>query len=372
MAIPATGTTWRASGAGDVDSRFNTRGGLAAVLIRDNRGAATNISPWAAGSPPTRFWSPFAEDGQPRDDLFSHIRVSGEWVTNPDPNEGFIVVGAMTEDGGPERAPEINEDNQMILQSNFPFDTDLTEEGIVINFTGVETLKPSMKRLRMNVALQDASGNSIVEDPGMENFVIGKPVDVESVERQIILMFARRKGGRYVYTAEGYSLCKLTNIGAFRRSKTDPDAGELGFTVLPDPFLVGKDPNNPDSDELIPLLYVEWSSGDGWTAIGGVPVFPGAAPLAVQTGATTATLVFDEATGAGDPFTYTAEKSVAPHTTWTAATIGAVDLDTPTAGDVQLSFTGLVTATTYKFRATAEGTNGQTALSAISNAVTTA
>src|SRR5215207_8899149 len=118
MAIPATGTTWRASQIDAVDSRFSTRGGLAGVAIRMNRGAATNISPWAAGSPPTRNWSPFALDGQPRDDLFTHIRVGGEWTTNPNPNEGFVRIGAMSEDGGPERAPDVSNDNLMILQSN--------------------------------------------------------------------------------------------------------------------------------------------------------------------------------------------------------------------------------------------------------------
>src|ERR1044072_2059058 len=298
--IPTTGTSFRAGGFTDVDSRFNARGGMAAVLIRNNRGAATNISPWPPGSPPTRNWSPFAADGKPRDDLFAVIRVNGEWITNPDPNEGFWLVGALTEDGGPERAPNISEDNQMILQSNFPFDTDLTEEGIVINFTGVETLKPMMKRLRMNVPLSDESGNPIVEDPGTENFAIGKPIDVESQEWQIILIFARRKGGKYLYTAEGYSLCKLTNIGNFRRSKTDPDAGELGYTVLPDPYFVSKDPADPTSNDLIPILAAEWTSGEGWTAIGGVPVFTGAVPLATQTSSTTATVSLAEATGAGD------------------------------------------------------------------------
>jgi hypothetical protein len=372
MAIPSTGTTWRGSGVDTVDNRFNQRGGLAAVLIRDNRGAATNISPWAAGAPPTRFWSPFALDGQLRDDLLAVIRVDGEWVTNPDPNEGFLLVGAMTEDGGPERAPNISEDNQMILQSNQPFDTDLTEEGIVINFTGVETLKPSMKRLRMNLPLTDASGNLIVEDAGAEHFVIGKTVDVESVERQIILLFSRKKGGKTVYTAEAYSLCKLTNIGSFRRSKTDPDAGELGFTVLPDPYLVTKDPSNPSSDDLVPVLFVEWVAGDGWAAIGGNPVWPAPAPIATQTGTTTATVSAANPTGGGDPFAVTWEKSVAPHTTWTAATVGSVTADTPGAGFTTYNITGLVTATAYKFRGTAEGSNGLTALTAVSNTITTA
>jgi hypothetical protein len=371
VSIPSTGTTWRAGGFSDVDSRFNTRGGLCAILIRDNRGAATNISPWTSGSPPTRNWSPFAEDGNPRDDLFAVIRVDGEWVTNPDSNEGFWLVGALTEDGGPERAPSISEDNQMILQSNVPFDTDLTEEGMTINFTGVETLKPLMKRLRMNLPLSDTDGNPIVEDPGTENFCIGKPIDVESVERQIVAIFARRKGGRYLFTAEGYSLCKLTNIGAFRRSKTDPDAGELGYTVLPDPYLVGKDPADPDSDELVPILWNEWHSGDGWTAIGGVPVWPGSAPIGTQTAATTATVSAADPTGAGDPFTVTAETAVSPYTSWSAATIGSVTEDTPGAGFTTYNITGLVTATTYKARLIATGTNGNSTTSQVSNTFTT-
>lgn len=270
MTIPLTGTSWRGGGFNNVDSRFNTRGGLAAILIRDNRGAATDISPYKVDTPlPTRNWSPFAEDDNPRDDLFASIRVDGDWITNPDPNEGFWLIGALTEDGGPERAPDISQDNQMILQSNFPFDTDLTSEGITINFTGVETLKPLMKRLRMNLPLSDPDGNILVEDPGKEGFVISKPVDVESVERQIILMFARRKGGKWVFTAEGYPLCKLTDIGNFRRSKTDPDAGSLGFTVLPDPQHVDLDPSDPTSGELVPAFYSEWIDGEGWTSIKG-------------------------------------------------------------------------------------------------------
>jgi hypothetical protein len=269
MTIPATGTTWRAGGFGDVDSRFNSRGGLAAILIRDNRGPDTNISPWAAGNPPTRNWSPFAQDGTPRDDLFATILVDGDWITNPDPNEGFWLIGALTEDGGPERAPDISNDNQMILQSNMPFDSDLTGESLAINFTGVETLKPLMKRLRMNLPLADLDGNPLVEDPGTADFGIGKPVDNEAPEYQIILMFARRKRGKFLYSAEGYSLCKLNDIGSYRRSKTDPDAGSLGYMVLPDPYFVGKDPNDPTSNELVPLYYHEWIDGESWTDIKG-------------------------------------------------------------------------------------------------------
>jgi hypothetical protein len=367
MTIPATGTSWRAGGYADVDSRFNTRGGLAAIGIRMNRGSATNISPFAAGSPPTRHWSPFALDGNPRDDLWAVIRVNGEWVTNPDPNEGFWLIGAMTEDGGPERAPDVSNDNQMILQSNAPFDSDLTEENMAINFTGVETLKPLLKRLRMNLALSDSAGNPIVEDPGSENFSIGKPVDNDGPEYQLLLFFARRKNGRYLYTCEAYSLCKLNNIGSFRRSKTDPDAGELGYMVLPDPYFVGKDPNDPESEELVPILYNEWTSGEGWTAIGGLPVFGAVAPVATG-GAGTATLVLEAPTGAGDPFTYTVEQKIGAGT-WTAVDVTTATLDDPDPGDLTLVVDAGVGASSI-FRVTATGTNGATAVSQSSNAVT--
>ena len=39
----------------------------------------------------------------PQAALFAHILVDGDWITNPEPNEGFHLIGALTEDGGPER-----------------------------------------------------------------------------------------------------------------------------------------------------------------------------------------------------------------------------------------------------------------------------
>ena len=370
MAIPSTGTTWRGAGNAAVDNRFNNRGGLAAIGIRMNRGASTNISPWAydGSGNVVRNWSPFALDGQMRDDLWATVRVNGEWVTNPDPNEGLWLIGALTEDGGAERAADVNNDNQMILQSNQPFDSDLTEESLSVNFTGVETLKPLLKRLRMNLALSDRNGNPIVEDPGTENFSLGKPVDNDGPEYQLFLFFARTKAGRSIYTCEAYSLVKLNNIGSFRRSKTDPDAGELGYMVLPDPYFVGKDPNDPESDELIPIMYNEWVAGEGWTAIGGAPIFAAGAPVATPGSAGAASIVANIPTGAGDPFDITVESktgagSFIPHVP-TSVTLGV-----PTSDKMTLAVTG-VTAGSVVFRVVATGTNGQTATSAQSTSVT--
>ena len=89
------------------------------------------------------------------------------------------------------------------------------------------SIKPLMKRLRMNLPLSDTDDNPLVEDPGTENFTISKPVDVEAVDRQIVLMFARRKAGKYIFPAEGYPLCKHTDIGNFLQDweadRYDPD-----------------------------------------------------------------------------------------------------------------------------------------------------
>src|SRR5271166_2597493 len=198
-AIPAVGTTYDLGGFSQVDNRFYDRGGLCAVLIRDNRGASTSIAPFTAGSPPTRNFSPFSLDGNLRSDLFIVSLVNGVWVTNTSPNQGFWLIGAIDEKSGPDRKPAIKHDDAMILQSNFPFDTDITSEGITITFTPVEPLKPT---------------------------------SMVYVDRQIILIFARRKaGGLFLYTAEGYSLCRLTDIGNVKRDKTNADSGPLGFTV---------------------------------------------------------------------------------------------------------------------------------------------
>src|SRR5215467_9166732 len=95
---PTTGVTWQAGGFDVVDNRFFSRGPLCAVLIRDNRGAATDISPYKVGTTtPVVNWSPLAADGQLRGDLFAYIRVDGQWEKNTAPNEGWWLTGAHEE-----------------------------------------------------------------------------------------------------------------------------------------------------------------------------------------------------------------------------------------------------------------------------------
>ena len=166
MTLPATGTTWDGAGFNDNDSRFLERGKLRAALIRDARGSATDISPHDSSGEVA--WSPFAQDGKWRGDLLAFKRANGIWIENPDENEGFHMIGAFKDGDGPVSKPNLKNDDFMILQSNFPFDSDLTEEGEPFSFTAVETAKPVIRRLRNNLRLNDPdTGAVLVEAPGL-------------------------------------------------------------------------------------------------------------------------------------------------------------------------------------------------------------
>ncbi|EUA67416.1 putative gp11 [Mycobacteroides abscessus subsp. bolletii 1513] len=93
MTQPETGADWSVGGFTDTDSRFAIRGPLVAVLARDYRGAATDISP--------HVFNPLAKDGKLRADLFARRKVGGYWVNNPEPNQGWLFLGANTKTGGP-------------------------------------------------------------------------------------------------------------------------------------------------------------------------------------------------------------------------------------------------------------------------------
>lgn len=263
---PLTGKTWTEGQFGAVDNRFYDRGPLVCVAFRDNRGAATNISPYTAGAPPVLNWTPFAQDNQLRDDLFADKLINGEWFINTDPNEGWWRSGAFDEKSGPDRKGSVKHDEQMILQSNAPYDVDLTGEGKTIQFTPIEVRKPAVMRLRFNLPLTDIDGNSIVEDPGQPGFVLSKPVDADTVDRQILCIFGRKQPEGHVFVVEAYPLCKMTDLGTQKRSKTDPDAPSVTFTVLPDAYHTDIDPTDPSGMTLVESLYSEFVGGSAWAA----------------------------------------------------------------------------------------------------------
>ncbi len=262
MTIPSTGTTYDGAGFNDLDSRFLERGKLRQVLIRDARGSATDISPHNADG--TVKWSPFALDGTWRGDLCAFTRQDGVWVATSGPNEGFHIAGAFKEGDGPSTKPNIKEDDFMILQSNFPFDSDVVEEGEPFSFTAVETAKPLIRRLRNNLPLNDSNGNALVELPGLPGAGWSRPLDADNVERQVLLVSEFKKGGLPVYTVDGYSLAKVSGIGTSKKDKRDSEAAELTYMPLPDGIFMAM-----VDGVYRPILRHTWVGGAGWAAMAG-------------------------------------------------------------------------------------------------------
>jgi hypothetical protein len=261
MTRPATGTTFNAGGYNDVDNRFQSnRTGLLAVLIRDARGAATDISPH--NSDGSVRWSPFASDGQLRSDLFAFVRQNGVWVANTSTNEGFHLGGAFAEGNGPSQKPSIDSDEQMIEQSNAPFDVVMVKDDEPFSFTCVETAKPFLRRLRNNLRLTDESGNNLVEVPGGADAGWSKPLDSDTVDRQVLLVSARQRGGKVLYEVDGYAATKLTDIGASRKGKKG-EAAELTMKPIPDGYFMGY-----VDGEYVPIIKHTWVSGTAWADLG--------------------------------------------------------------------------------------------------------
>lgn len=261
MTQPATGTTWDAAHLNDIDNRLAERGGLQAVLIRDYRGALTDMSPFAADRTTVAF-SPFAQDGDVRSDLLARSKVNGEWVTNLAANEGWFYIGAQTEAGGAERDPNQKSDDLMILQSNFPFDSDQISKTKTVKFVAVHTADPLIHRLENDLALQDTNGVSLVPDMGDPDYGVGSRADTDTVERQLLLLYAKRKAGKFLYRAEGYPLVKFDSQARKKRTKTDPDTAELTYKVLPDPYFMIPDPDG--AAQLVPAVDYTWYGGEAW------------------------------------------------------------------------------------------------------------
>lgn len=367
MTQPATGTTWPDAGFSDLDARNLVRGKLIQAAIRDARGAATDISPHNADG--SVKWSPFAQDNTWRDDLFARRLVNGFWVTNTDANEGFHLIGAFKEGEGPSSNPSIKDDKFMIEQSNFPFDTDLVEEGEAFSFTGVETGKPVLRRLRNNLRLSDDSGNVLVEDPGYSDAGWSKPLDGENVERQVLLVREYRRGGLPIYQVEAFDLVKLSNMGKSKMGKKDSEAAEMTWEPLPSGFFMGM-----VDGTYRRILKHTFVGGSGWTAQGGTPIVSATPPVATPGTTGKASIALADPTGPGDPFTFSVLKAVSPYTAWTAAapdgaSYAATGVVVSASGTTTIKVTG-VTAGATKFEVVVTGTNGASTTSVPSNAAT--
>lgn len=360
MTQPATGTDWDGAGFDDLDVRDLERGKNVAVLCRDARGAETDISPH--NSDGSLRWSPFAEDNTWRDDLTIKRLVNGEWLVNPvQPTQKFINTGAFKEGEGPTKNPSIKSDKFMIEQSNFPYDSDLVEEGEMFSFTPVDTANPAIRRLRYNLPFTSPSGDDLVEDPGALNAGWSRPLDGENIARQFLFVRQYKRDGLPIYKVDGIALAKMDNIGKSKMGKKDSEASELSYEPLPDGYFMAM------VDGIYRRVLVHtWTGGAGWTARGGVPKLTGAT-TATPTGSGGVTVAFAEPTGTGDPWTYKVQVSTDGGTTW-GSLLTPADVAV-SSGTVTLTLAGVATGS-KKFRAQVTGTNGATALTAASSAIT--
>jgi hypothetical protein len=180
MAAPSTGVTWVNSGL--------------AVLLRDYAGSAIGLGPGGT------FRSPFALDGQVRNDLLitSPVSVSAT-------NCGFWLVRAK-DPNGVSRKPKVTSDDLMIPRSNSPIRSDIQEESKTVVFRCFQN-KPLLDRLPMNKPL------STVEDVGTNSYFQGKPASDPLVERQLILIRSDRAGGLEEPTGEPYPRAVLKDAG---------------------------------------------------------------------------------------------------------------------------------------------------------------
>jgi hypothetical protein len=262
MTLPSTGTTWEGAGLNDVDSRLQLYhgSGKVAVLVRDNRGAATNISPHdntgAVG------YSLLAEDGAWRTDLLADVLdEDGHWTENPDDNEGWYLLGAFGEDDGPTAKASIDIDDQMIEQSQWVYDSVVTKKDVPFSFTPIEVNRPVVRRLINDLPLSDSDGKRLVESVGAENAVWAKPVAFSQVDRQFMVLVNRDIEGRMMGCIDAYPLARLTDIGDSRYGKKG-DAPELTFKPQPDSnFMVYQD------GIYVPAVSASKVVGPAWAAM---------------------------------------------------------------------------------------------------------
>lgn len=262
MTRPSTGTTFAAGGYGDRDNRFQGghRSGLIAVAWRDARGTDTDISPHNPDG--SVKYSPLAEDGQLRDDMWAFVKQNGMLVPNSNTNEGWHLSAAHSEGDGPSTKPSLDVDDQMIEQDNWPFDTDLTKQDEPFTFTPLETAKPSVRRLRLNLPMVDSNGDLLVETPGGVDAVWTQPLDPSAPDRQFLLISARKRGGRFFYEIEGYDCARLTDIGENKRGKKGT-AASLTFKPVPSGVFMGV-----QDGEYKPIIKALWHGGDMWSSLG--------------------------------------------------------------------------------------------------------
>lgn len=363
MAQVEIGTTWNGAGLADRGPEFLRRGKNIALAVRDDRGAATNISPHNPDG--SIHWSPATEDGKIRPDLFANKKVGGLYITNPDLNQGLWAVGAFKKGSGPGTKPSFKNNRFEIEQQTQAYDTDLEEENEPIMFTAVDSAAPWNQRLVRNLRLSDDAGNSLVEDPGLLNYGIGQVAGGFNPGRQIFVFRERRYGGLPIYSCDAVALAYLDDKGGKKWDRNDSEGQELTYLPTLNNYFMGV-----IDGEYQPLISYTWFWGKGWEALGGLPSLSSSAPTAAAPSAGTVTLAFPVATGGGDPFEYEGiQFSTDDGVTWSP--VVAASNVAIAAGTVTVTATG-VAAGNKKLRGVVRGSNGAVAYTPKSAQVTVA
>ncbi|GAS99274.1 major tail subunit, partial [Mycolicibacterium canariasense] len=301
------------------------------------------------------FVSPFAADGNWRDDLLAVKIVNRRQVYNQAANHGFHKIGCVNPDGFVQEH-DTNVDALEILQSIDPARVDMTSREKRVVFTGFENNRV-LHRLLNDLPLT----NILHPSKAGATYVVEESDEIDFVERQFILIHEDKAAGLPERTAFGLSRAVRSEIGNLQGSKTDPTAAELKFTRLIDPNFIGTKGQ--------PLISCMWVAGEAWEEYDtpGLTFVP-PRPVGTPTAATTANLVFEQPLGGKSPYTYAVKKSA---TEDMAAPTDAVVGSTNVAnGFVTLGLTGLTTATTSFYQVEVTDDDDVTAVSAVSNSVT--
>lgn len=350
MSQPANGVSFKSAGLAYLNSLLVNRGGRWSIAVRDNAGSLTNISPGSA------FGAPMAQDGLWRDDLYAIVKnAAGQWVYNTAPNCGFYPIGFVHPDGI-ERAPKIDSDPLEGLQSLDPVRVDMQKRDKTLMFTPLER-NLVVDALQFNLPLSGL----LERAAGAGTYFAGESTDDLPLRRQAIVCHEDKQGGLTVRHAFPFPRCVMTDLGSQKGNKKDADAPKFTLSREIDPWFV--DANG------VPLVDGRWTTGEIWdqNQVPGL-TFTGTAPVATTLTATTGQVVFAEPLGGTSPYAYTVEKSPDGVGTWTTATIGSA---TVSNGVVTQPITSLTTATTYYFRVTVTDDDSATALSGVSNPITT-
>ncbi|SDD58787.1 hypothetical protein SAMN04488581_2604 [Mycolicibacterium neoaurum] len=330
MALPETGGTYEDILQPGLNDNNVRKGIVTDLLIREYNSSATRLDVASVGLNARGRFTPYAEDGELRDDLI---------ITATGPNLGFYHLGLMGEEGFT-FTPDMNIEKVRSAQSRNPVRVDITEESDSIKLIALEA-NPIVDCIR------DRNPFSSMLDLGAAGYDSPKAAFARRIEYQAIaLMF----DGKH-YAAKVFPRLNIADQGDSNWNVADADRLEITLEALLCPF----------AKYRVNTLR----EGEGWRGQGGYPVFAGSV-TATATGAGAATVAHAVPTGLGDPWTYAVESAATSAGPWTSATVANNSLS---GGNITHTLSGL-SAGAKVFRVTATGSNLLSATSSVSNSVT--